>query len=111
MFLKIQYGPTQSKYFTNFSEVAFTSFLDDTAATLSLASKEDLPTNVLVNEEFLDEEKGCCKHETRKDVWYVNKVVLTPKVIKDTYQEPIEVTYTGTAYLCNSDGKTVDILR
>lgn len=102
-FLKVQYGPTSSKYFTKFTSLDFINHLDDNAAIVNVTEENDY---LLFNDEYLDEEKGCSKHEDRKDCYYVNSVKLefTPE------DKPI-ILFTGTAYLCNSDGKTVDILR
>ena len=110
MFLKIQYGPTSSKYYTNFSSLDYVSHLDENAPII--VAENHVGDDILLNDEFLDDEKGCAKHEDRKNAWYVNSIVLRfQSKNKEIIYEPVIIRYTGNAYLCNSDGKTVDIIR
>lgn len=112
-FLKVQYGPVSCKYYMGFDSLSYVSHLSDEALTIT--KQDDSGLNVLLNDEYLEEEKGCSKHDSRKNLWYVNSVTLSYPGIVDGKSlvsiDPIVVRYTGTAYLCNSEGKTVDILR
>jgi len=110
MFLKIQYGPTSSAYYTDFTKINFTSHLDSYACVV--VNEEKLGDDILVHGDFLGEERGCSKHEKKKNAWYLNRVTLTFRQHKDMVDPHTrDILYSGHAYLCNSDGKTVDILR
>lgn len=110
MFLKVQYAPTASKYYYDFDSVKFTSYLDEVAPIVNVEESIDTP-NSLLSEEYLDEEKGCGKHEDRKDCFYVNQIDISYKPAKDFTREDKTILFTGQAYLVNNEGKTVDILR
>ena len=111
VFLKIQYGPTSSKYFFGFNTVKYVSYSDLDALAINLDNVDQ--DTVLVHDKFLDEEFSCAKHESRKNCWYLNKIVLGYPAIKDML-DPLQLTvlFTGNAYLMSgTEGKTVDMLR
>lgn len=117
MFVKICYGPLQYLTVLDVKTVNFTSHLqsnyvfnhkDELCFVENSAGKlvpTDVPT-IIVNPDFIKDSIGCSPKGNSDDEVYVN--VMS---IHRNNDEVLDFVYTGTAYLCNELGRTVDTFR
>lgn len=118
MFIKVCYGPLQTLtildvktvnfisnlqsdfYFVLKDEGAFIKYDENTACALPQN------TSVYTNPEYLKYNKGCSSVGNTDDEVYLNTLYITRND-----GEKLTIAHTGTAYLCNEQGKTVDTFR
>lgn len=118
MFIKVCYGPLQTLTILDVKTVNFVSNLqndfyfvfndDNTLLKYNDGLISNVPTSmdVYTNSEYLVYNKGCSSvGNTDKEV-YLNILYITRND-----GEKLAIAHTGTAYLCNEQGKTVDTFR
>lgn len=114
MLLKICYAPCCAQYFMNVSNVKFVSHLSEFATQIKPSTYP--MDNLLCSDEYLKDNIGCSSVGDDDEQYYMSCVSGTcvlPNTGKTTYSEsmPFKHYYTGTAYLCDDSGKTIDTLR
>lgn len=117
MFVKICYGPLQYLTILDIEMVAFTShlqskyFYNQDKIQLFIEDPEGkiIPSNVhhvYVDKEYIKSNNGCSSKGETDDEVYLN--VMT---VRKNNGDVIDFAFTGTAYLCNELGRTVDTFR
>lgn len=113
MFIKICYGPLHSVTFLDVSAVDFVSHLQSKVYynKESITCHHDSDGRAIdftpcIHEEYLKDNVGCSSKGATDSEFYLNTLDITRKD-----GSLISVAYTGTAYLCNDQGKTVDTFR
>lgn len=116
MFVKICYGPLQYLTVLDVKAVDFTShlqsklyFVKDSPVCFvedTVDYKSDIDFNIYVNDEYLKNNTGCSSKGSTDDEWYLNTLAITRN-----NGEVVYLAFTGTAYLCNETGRTVDTFR
>lgn len=116
MFVKICYGPLQYLTVLDVKTVDFTSHLQNKVyfvkdspvcfveADVDYAS--DVDFCIYTNDEYLKNNTGCSSKGPTDNEWYLNTLNITRND-----GETLHLAFTGTAYLCNETGRTVDTFR
>ena len=106
MLLKIVYGIGQHVYFTDVTRVRFVAHHAADAIPVDL-DKVVFEGLVVYSDGFLMDQVGCSPEGDSNKSYFLNKIVIETK----ESPEPELVYFTGTAYLCDDKGNTVDTLR
>ena len=101
MLVKIVYAPGCSKYITNAKDIHFISDSSENAKVWDLAGVDETANNLFIDDEFLHAGIGASLIGNKDDKAYISEVCV----------DGTSYFYTGTAYLCDDTGKTVDTLR
>lgn len=114
MLLKICYAPCCAQYFMNVSNVKFVSHLSEFATKIN--PSEYTGDDLLCSEEYLKDNIGCSSVGDTDEQYYtscVTGICTVPGTSKQSVLDsmPFKLHYTGTAYLCDDSGKTIDTLR
>jgi hypothetical protein len=109
MLLKICHRPNGFLIINNVKAALFTAFHE--AQAIYNDTTKDLEDSTgkvtcLVSPEFLAKEQGCTKQGSDDHHWWLNQVTV---LCEDNTS--CEYAFTGTAYLCTDEGKTVDVMR
>ena len=117
MFVKICYGPLQYLTVLDVKTVDFTSHLqsnhffnkEKVQCFIETVSSENTPSDIYslyIDKDYISLNIGCSfKGNTDAEI-YLN----TMNICRND-GEVINIAYTGTAYLCNEMGRTVDTFR
>lgn len=106
MLLKIVYGAGNSLYITDIKSVSFVAHHSDDAVAVDFDKDLGCNERVVYSEEYLRAQVGCSPIGSTDRKYYMNSVCIhTPAT------DPEVIFFTGTAYLCDDTGKTVDTLR
>lgn len=106
MLIKIVYGTGRNHYVTNVKAVSFIAHYAEHARPINIDKRVDWNGCIAYSEEFLKEQVGCTPIGEGDSEYYMNEIYVTTD---DAEQQ--DIFYTGTAYLCDDTGKTVDTLR
>lgn len=106
MLLKIVYGVGQNLYFTDVKTISFVAHHADAALPIDLTNIVETGNRVVYSDDFLKEQIGCSPVGTGDNTHYFNRIFVTTKNGEEEF-----VMFTGTAYLCDDKGNTVDTLR
>ena len=106
MLLKIVYGAGNSLYITDIKSVSFIAHHSDDAVAVDFNKDLGCSERVVYSEEYLRAQVGCSPIGNGDSKYYMNYVC-----IHTTAAEAETIFFTGTAYLCDDTGKTVDTLR
>ena len=106
MLLKIVYGAGNSLYITDIKSVSFVAHHSDDAEIVDFDKELGCNERVVFSEDYLRNQVGCSPKGEDDRKYYMNSVC-----IYTTAAEPEVIFFTGTAYLCDDTGKTVDTLR
>lgn len=113
MFIKICYGPLHSCTFLDVNAVDFVSHLQskvyynkESATCYHDSDDRVIDFTPCVHGEYLTDNVGCSSKGSTDSEFYLNTLDITHRD-----GSIISVAYTGTAYLCNEQGKTVDTFR
>lgn len=106
MLLKIVYGTGNSLYITDIKSVSFIAHHSDDAKVLDFQKDLGYNERVVYSNDYLMNQNGCTPAGNTDNQYYLNSVCVTTNAT-DTEV----IFFTGTAYLCDDTGKTVDTLR
>lgn len=113
MFIKVCYGPLHSCTFLDVSTVDFVSHLQSKVyydKVANICHHEEYPNYAefipYTHSEYLSDNIGCSSKGNTDNYFYVNTLNILRKD-----GTSLAIAYTGTAYLCNDQGKTVDTFR
>lgn len=106
MLLKIVYGVGQNLYYTDVKTINFIAHHSDSATMLNIGAPAVPGTRVIHSEDFLKDQIGCSPAGDADNMYYLNSIFVTTKS-----GEEETVVFTGSAYLCDDKGNTVDTLR
>lgn len=106
MLIKIVYGTGNNLYITNVKTVSFVAHHSDTAEVLDFTKDLGFNERVVFTDVYLRNQVGCTPAGEDDNKYYLNSIC-----VHTTENEPETIFYTGTAYLCDDTGKTVDTLR
>ena len=106
MLLKIVYGAGQNVYLTDIKSVSFVAHHSTDAVVIDLNNLVELQNRVLFSNTFLVEQIGCSPEGNSDSSFFFNSVTVETKDA-----DPETIYFTGTAYLCDDKGNTVDTLR
>ncbi len=114
MFVKICYGPLRYLTVLDVKAVDFTSHLQSEyfcnnsvlfVETLGKPCRCEIPY-LYTDKEFIKDNIGCSSKGDTDDEVYLNVIR-----IRRNNDEEMQIAFTGTAYLCNDTGRTVDTFR
>ena len=106
MLLKIVYGTGSTHYVTNVKAISFIAHYAEHTKAVDIDARVDWNGCIAYSEEFLKEQIGCSPVGEGDNVYCMNEVYVTTDAA-----EAQDIYFTGTAYLCDDTGKTVDTLR
>lgn len=106
MLLKIVYGIGQNVYLTDIKSVSFVAHHAADATVVDLNKTVEMQSRVLFSNSFLLDQVGCSPEGNGDSSFFLNRVTVETKDA-----EPETIYFTGTAYLCDDKGNTVDTLR
>ena len=106
MLIKIVYGAGNSLYITDIRTVSFVANHSESAEVIDFSKELGCYERVLFTEDYLRNQIGCSPVGEGNDKYCMNSVCVFSEG-----KEPETIFFTGTAYLCDDTGKTVDTLR
>lgn len=106
MILKIVYGAGSSLYINDVKTVSFTANHAEDAVPTDVTKPAEPGYRVVFTKDYLNSQIGCSPEGDGDNSYYLNQVrVTTPDSLEET------IFFTGSAYLCDDKGNTVDSLR
>lgn len=106
MLLKIVYGTGASLYITEVKSISFVAHHSEAAPIVNFKDSVLPNERVVYTEDYLHDQVGCSPIGNEDNTYYMNSVCVYTNTT-----EPEVIYFTGTAYLCDDTGKTVDTLR